>query len=93
MNSFYMICFDVSDPRRLRRVSNELENFGQRVQRSLFECWLTSSQLFELKTRLAHFIDTENDQIRYYSLCGHDLVDVQIDGSGKIAADIDYTII
>jgi CRISPR-associated protein Cas2 len=39
-----MVCFDVSDEHRLRRVANELENFGQRVQRSVFECWLDDKQ-------------------------------------------------
>ncbi len=90
MNRFYMICFDVADQRRLRKVANELENFGQRVQRSIFECWLDDSDLFELKQRLANCIQAGDDSIRYYSLCTQDIGDIQIDGSGSVSPDMEY---
>lgn len=34
MNDFYVVCYDVRDARRLRKVANEMENFGQRVQKA-----------------------------------------------------------
>ena len=37
MTTFYLICFDVRDAKRLRKIANEMENFGNRVQRSVFE--------------------------------------------------------
>ena len=92
MTHFYMICFDVSDNRRLRRIANQLENFGQRVQRSVFECWLDDNDMFTLKKRLARELDPEQDQVRYYPLCAKDIASVKIDGPGDVTADIDYTI-
>lgn len=92
MNRFIMVCFDVSDDRRLRQVANELENFGQRVQRSVFECWLQEKQLFELKRRLSSILDESEDQVRYYPLCSSDVKVMLIDGPGKVTPDIDYTI-
>ncbi len=88
-----MICFDVSDPRRLRRIACELENFGQRVQRSVFECWLDDRELFDLKSRLAGILDPAEDQIRYYRLCPRDLPGIEIDGPGRLTQDIDFTIV
>ena len=90
---FYMICFDVGDHRRLRKIANELENHGQRVQHSVFECWLNDADLFELKRRLARLIDSAEDHIRYYPLCGNDLPDVLIDGPGELTHDQTYTIL
>ncbi|PUB72166.1 MAG: CRISPR-associated endonuclease Cas2 [gamma proteobacterium symbiont of Ctena orbiculata] len=92
MNRFTMVCFDVSDEHRLRRVANELENFGQRVQRSVFECWLDDKQLFELKCRLAKMIDPGEDHVRYYPFCSGDLRGILIDGPGSVTTDIGYTI-
>ena len=88
-----MVCFDVADPARLRRVADELENFGRRVQRSVFECWLDDRQLFELKNRLAGHIDPLEDHIRYYGLCPRDVPGIGIDGPGHLCRDIDFTIV
>ena len=93
MNGFYAICFDVSDNRRLRRVANELENFGVRVQRSLFECWLDDSELAELKTRLERLIDPNEDHVRYYPLCPKDLPNIQLDGGSAVAVDSGYHLL
>ncbi len=93
MNRLYVVCFDVRDPRRLRRVSNELENFGVRAQRSLFECWLGDGELEELKRRMERLIDEEEDHVRYYALCAKDISAIQLDGGGAVARDPAYHLL
>jgi CRISPR-associated protein Cas2 len=93
VSRFIMVCFDVADDRRLRRISNQLENFGQRVQRSIFECRLDDRDLFELKRRLAELLDPAEDHVRYYPLCPKDIRDIRIDGPGEVTKDIGYTIL
>lgn len=93
MSRFYVICFDVHDPKRLRKISNEMENFGIRVQRSVFECHLDNEQLQELQQRLVGFMDMQADQVRYYSLCGKDKPLSIIDGAGQLTTDPDYMIV
>jgi len=53
---------------RLRRVAKCCENYGQRVQNSVFECLLTPEQLAELKHQLLKIIDTSSDSLRFYYL-------------------------
>lgn len=90
MAVFYMVCFDIRDDRRLRRVSDELENFGQRVQRSVFECWLDEADRQALRARLRDVIDPAVDQVRFYPLCPKDLRNVVVDGPGAITVDPDF---
>ena len=92
MTEFYLICFDVRDAKRLRRISNELENFGKRVQRSVFECHLEAAQVHELQQRLADLLEPLEDQVRYYRLCGKDKQKIIIDGSGQLSSDPDFMI-
>jgi CRISPR-associated protein Cas2 len=54
--------------KRLRNVAKQCENFGQRVQESVFECQIDPAQWAELKHRLAGIIDTERDSLRFYLL-------------------------
>lgn len=54
--------------RRLRRVAKTCEDYGQRVQSSVFEIIATPAQLVELKYKLEKIIDAECDSIRYYHM-------------------------
>jgi CRISPR-associated protein Cas2 len=54
--------------RRLRRVAKLCEGFGQRVQKSVFECVVNPGQMTELRHRLRLEIDLGEDSLRIYRL-------------------------
>ncbi len=59
---------DVGGPRRLRRVARACEDFGQRVQNSVFECLVDPAQWVVLRTRLVKEADPSRDSLRFYFL-------------------------
>ncbi|NCU18463.1 CRISPR-associated endonuclease Cas2 [Pallidibacillus pasinlerensis] len=68
-----LITYDVSTvssagQKRLRKVSKICQNYGQRVQNSVFECIVDSTQLTQLKYELAEAIDETKDSLRIYKL-------------------------
>jgi CRISPR-associated protein Cas2 len=66
---FTLICFDVAhDHRRRARVARELENVGSRVQKSVFEAWLTPAQRKTLLQRLARVLDQNLDKLEIHVL-------------------------
>ncbi len=54
--------------RRLRKVAKECQNYGQRVQNSVFECYVDYTQYTKLKITLGQIIDERNDSVRFYRL-------------------------
>ena len=54
--------------RRLRKVAKICMKYGQRVQNSVFECLVNSSDYLILKHALMEVIDDVHDSIRYYNL-------------------------
>jgi CRISPR-associated protein Cas2 len=54
--------------RRLRRVAKTCEDYGQRVQNSVFECLVDPAMWVSLRTRLESEINPEQDSLRYYFL-------------------------
>jgi CRISPR-associated protein Cas2 len=54
--------------RRLRRVARACQDYGQRVQYSVFECELDPAQWTALRARLLNEIDAERDSLRFYFL-------------------------
>lgn len=68
-----LVAYDVStqSPRgraRLRRVAKACENYGQRVQNSVFECLLEPAQWVAFRARLLEVYDEEEDSLRFYFL-------------------------
>lgn len=55
-------------PRRLRRVAKVCERYGQRVQKSVFECQVNDMQFDELERSLLAEIDLEVDNLRFYRI-------------------------
>lgn len=68
-----LVAYDVSTEtaagrKRLRQVAHVCEAFGQRVQKSVFECVLNDIQLEQMKHRLANTIKESEDSLRIYRL-------------------------
>jgi CRISPR-associated protein Cas2 len=68
-----LITYDVNTEtpagqKRLRKVATQCENYGQRVQNSVFECLIDGAQLKQLKALLTELIDPEKDSLRFYYL-------------------------
>ena len=68
-----LITYDVSTTssegkKRLRKVAKVCQNYGQRVQNSVFECIIDATQFTKLKIELTKLIDVKEDSLRFYSL-------------------------
>lgn len=68
-----LITYDVntetkSGRNRLRKIAKECENYGQRVQNSVFECYVDLAQARKLKQLLVSIIDEQLDSLRFYYL-------------------------
>lgn len=63
-----LVAYDIADPRRLRRIASVCEDFGVRVQKSVFEAWLDDHLFDRLWARLLETIEPAEDLIIAYSL-------------------------
>ncbi len=65
---FYLVCYDIVNNRRRTKVSNLLQGYGLRVQKSVFECVLSPDQYKTVQKRLHKLIKEQEDQIRFYPM-------------------------
>ena len=68
--TLYVIAYDISVDKRRTKVHRLLCGYGVWTQYSLFECWLTRRQIIELQAKLLKLLNTNEDSIRFYPLCG-----------------------
>jgi CRISPR-associated protein Cas2 len=65
----YDVCTETKEGRRrLRRVAQVCKDYGQRVQKSVFECQVNEMKFEHLRRRLLKEIDHDEDNLRFYRL-------------------------
>jgi len=92
-----LITYDVNTTsatgkKRLHKVAKQCQDYGQRVQNSVFECILDPTQLAQLKIKLEKLIDLEKDSLRYYYLGDEWRTRVEHIGTKK-SIDLEGTLI
>ena len=68
MRKSYLVCYDICDPKRLRKVFQTMRGYGDHLQYSVFECQLGRLELIELKVALTSLIHHDEDQVLFVDL-------------------------
>jgi len=85
----WVIAYDIEDDSIRRRIHDLLRNQGERVQYSVFECWLDRAEMRLLRRALAAEIEA-GDHIRWYPLCSWCSARIQWQGKGRRAENRGY---
>lgn len=89
---FYLVCYDIREPKRLTKVAKECEQYGIRLQKSCFQCDLNAEMMKKLLKRLEIIMQKEEDSLIVYTICLDCLKQIQTEGPDKIV-DPDRVII
>ncbi len=65
----YLITYDIENNKKRKKISTFLDEFGQRVNYSVYECDLNPVKLKKLKNSLLKAMDKKYDSIRFYHIC------------------------
>jgi CRISPR-associated protein Cas2 len=68
MRNSYLVCYDISDEKRLRKVFKAMRGYGDHLQYSVFECQLTPMDLARCRNELAGLIHHDEDQVLFVDL-------------------------
>jgi CRISPR-associated protein Cas2 len=91
----YFYAYDIPDNRRRKAVSTKLEQFGIRIQRSVFQCAASAELAENLKNALLRLIDEKEDSLYIIPLCEKDFEKLERFGAPvqKNYADGVYSIL
>ena len=79
---YIVVAYDITDDARRLQVAKVLEDFGTRVQKSVFECLLGDRDLVRLQDRLRRIIDESTDSVRFYRQCRRCQKAIEVLGRG-----------
>mgnify|MGYP001040444824 FL=1 len=89
---FIVVSYDISNDKRRTKAAKTLEDFGARVQYSVFECRLLPAEFNKLRKRLQPFVREAQDSIRFYFIGAEDVGRIQVMGAGKVTEDKSFFV-
>ena len=81
---YWIICYDIPDDKRRRKIQKLLEGYGRRAQYSVFECEIDLNKLKRLEKQLTRLIDETEDDVRIYPLNKADIKRVSMLGIAQL---------
>ena len=89
----YIVSYDISDTWRRTKLAKALEDFGDRVQYSVFECILDGNLLSKMVARIKRIVLEKDDSVRVYTLCANCERVIKVIGQGKVTKNEDVYIV
>lgn len=68
VRKLYLVCYDISDPKKLTRVHKQVQRYSVTGQKSFYECWLTKIELQSLIDCFFEELDDKTDRIHIFQL-------------------------
>jgi len=85
----YVVAYDISQPKRWRKVFRTMQGYGRWLQLSVFHCRLDGGRRAELAMALEQLIDAETDHVIILDLGPAEEVDLAVESLGKAFAPIE----
>jgi CRISPR-associated protein Cas2 len=76
-----LVAYDITDPKRLHQVAKVCEDWGVRVQYSVFECRLEADAFDRFWADLRSEIDESQDRLVAYRICVNCARDIRSAGA------------
>lgn len=70
-----------------------MKNYGDRKQKSVFECDISECLFIEMKQKIDKILDFNTDTVRFYFLCEKCRQRIEISGTGSLTVKEDIIII
>jgi len=61
-----LVIYDIPDNRRRQKLSDLLEGYGRRVQKSAFECFIKLEEMQKLYRQVQRRVKATEDDVRFY---------------------------
>lgn len=83
MDHIYLVCYDISDQKRWRKVYKTMKGFGVWLQLSVFQCRLGRENLLRMTDTLKGLIDTTEDHLMIIDIGPAESITIRVESFGQ----------
>jgi len=83
MEHAYLVCYDIRNPKRWRKVFKTMKGFGEWLQLSVFHCRLTREKHLRMQDSLGEMINRSEDHLLIIDLGPADSIRLRVESMGK----------
>lgn len=83
MEHTYIVCYDICEPRRWRRVYKTMKGFGDWLQLSVFQCRLSKEKVLRMTDKLSSIVNQGEDHVLIVDLGPAETVKLKVDFIGR----------
>jgi len=83
MEHTYLVCYDIREPRRWRKVYKTMKGYGDWLQLSVFQCRLSRQKVLLLSDQLSDLVDAQEDNVLIIDLGPAESVNLRVEFIGK----------
>ncbi|MBX5455220.1 MAG: CRISPR-associated endonuclease Cas2 [Acidobacteriia bacterium] len=85
----FIVTYDISEPKRWRRVFKMMQGYGEWLQLSVFQCRLTRRRRAELETELRRLVKNGEDHVLLIDVGPADKIELAVASIGKTFSKIE----
>ncbi|MFV0438769.1 MAG: CRISPR-associated endonuclease Cas2 [Desulfopila sp.] len=89
MDHVYLVCYDITEPKRWRKVYRTMKGYGAWLQLSVFQCRLSRENLLKMTDTLEDLIDASADHLLIIDIGPAETVNIRVDSIGKPFQPVD----
>ncbi len=83
MDHVYLVCYDISEQKRWRKVYKTMKGYGVWLQLSVFQCRLNRENLLRMTDTLTELIDTTEDHLMIIDVGPAENITIRVDSIGR----------
>lgn len=83
MDHVYLVCYDISDPRRWRRIFKTMKGYGVWMQLSVFQCRLNRQNLLRMTDTLTEAMNANEDHVMIIDVGPAESITIRVESFGK----------
>lgn len=89
----YLVCYDIADEGRRDRVATALQDFGRRIQESVFLASLDSELADRMRSRIVRLLEQTEDVLHVFAICDACVARTEVYGRAEIPKDQSFYIL
>ena len=83
MDHVYLVCYDITDQKRWRRIYKTMKGYGVWLQLSVFQCRLSRQNLLRMTDTLTELMNADEDHVMIIDVGPAESINIRVESFGR----------